>query len=74
MSEKINRLFPSRKTTECIKVLNKNGFYVVRQSASHIVMKNDNGITLPPIVDCREQAVGTLRKIAKVAFPDYDSK
>lgn len=71
MSEKINLLFPSRKTSECIKVLNGKGFFIVRQSASHIIMRNDKGLTLPPIVDNREQAIGTLRKIAKVAFPDY---
>ena len=49
---------------DCIKVLEKVGYAVVRQKGSHIRLKDKNG-KLPPVTvpDHKELRLGLLRKI-----------
>ena len=54
---------PRIAARECIRVLSGVGFYVARQSGSHIIMKryDPKATTIVPNHD--ELAVGTLRRI-----------
>ena len=53
---------------DCIKVLEKFGYEVVRQKGSHVRLKDKNGI-LPPVTvpDHKELRPGLLGKIVKDA-------
>lgn len=49
----------------CIKVLEKNGFYVVRQKGSHIVLRKNMPFYQLVVPDHKELDTGTLRAIIR---------
>lgn len=52
---------------ECIKALEKEGFYFKRQEGSHIVMRRDDPFGQVVVPDHRELDRGTLRAIIRQA-------
>ncbi len=50
---------------ECIKALEKAGFYQVRQKGSHIVMRRDDPFCQLIVPDHKELDTGTLRAIIR---------
>lgn len=50
---------------ECIKALEKIGFYQKRQQSSHIIMRRDEPFTQVVVPDHQELATGTLRAIIR---------
>jgi len=60
-------LLPGLPGRECVRALEKAGFYVVRQRGSHISMVRDNPFAQVVVPDHRELDRGTLRAIIRVA-------
>jgi predicted RNA binding protein YcfA (HicA-like mRNA interferase family) len=56
---------PSISGKECIKVLEKIGFYQKRQESSHIVMRRDEPFAQVVVPNYSEIAKGTLRAIIR---------
>lgn len=56
---------PSISWKECIKVLEKIGFYQKRQESSHIIMRRDEPFTQVVVPNHSEIAKGTLRAIIR---------
>lgn len=56
---------PSISGKECIKVLEKIGFYQKRQESSHIIMRRDEPFTQVVVPNHSEIAKGTLRAIIR---------
>ncbi len=56
---------PSISGKECIKVLEKIGFYQKRRESSHIILRRDEPFTQVVIPDHPELARGTLRAIIR---------
>jgi predicted RNA binding protein YcfA (HicA-like mRNA interferase family) len=56
---------PSISGKECIKALEKIGFYQKRQESSHIVMRRDEPFTQVVVPNHSEIAKGTLRAIIR---------
>jgi predicted RNA binding protein YcfA (HicA-like mRNA interferase family) len=56
---------PSISGKECIKVLEKIGFYQKRQESSHIVMRRDEPFAQVVVPNHSEIAKGTLRAIIR---------
>ncbi|MGB7412811.1 MAG: type II toxin-antitoxin system HicA family toxin [Thermosynechococcaceae cyanobacterium] len=52
---------------ETVRVLEKHGWQVVRQSASHIIMVKDGESATLSVPDHREVAKGTLRSLIRTA-------
>ncbi len=53
---------------QMIKILKKNGFYIVSQNGSHIKLKNaKNNIIIVPYHAKKELAIGTEKSILKQA-------
>lgn len=52
---------------ECIKALEKAGFYFKRQEGSHIVMRRDDPFGQVVVPDHKELDRGTLRAIIRQA-------
>ena len=52
---------------ECIKALEKIGFYFKRQEGSHVVMRRDDPFSQVVVPDHKELDRGTLRAIIKQA-------
>ncbi|MCX5814678.1 MAG: type II toxin-antitoxin system HicA family toxin [Proteobacteria bacterium] len=50
---------------ECIKALDKVGFYFKRQEGSHIVLRRDDPFAQVVVPDHKELDRGTLRAIIK---------
>lgn len=50
---------------ECIKALEKIGFYQKRRESSHIIMRRDQPFTQVVVPDHDELATGTLRAIIR---------
>jgi predicted RNA binding protein YcfA (HicA-like mRNA interferase family) len=50
---------------ECVKALNKAGFYLKRQEGSHMVLRRDNPFGQLVIPDHKELDRGTLRAIIR---------
>ncbi len=50
---------------ECIKVLEKAGFYFKRQEGSHIVLRKDNPFAQVVVPEHKELDRGTLRSIIR---------
>jgi predicted RNA binding protein YcfA (HicA-like mRNA interferase family) len=58
--------FPSLTATRILAILRRHGFYPVRQSGSHVVVRHDDGRwTTVPIHKGRDLPKGTLRQILK---------
>ena len=52
---------------ECVKALNKAGFYFKRQEGSHIVLRRDDPFAQIVVPDHKELDRGTLRAIIRAA-------
>jgi predicted RNA binding protein YcfA (HicA-like mRNA interferase family) len=52
---------------ECVTALSKAGFYIKRQTGSHIVMRRDDPFTQVVVPDHDELDRGTLRAIIRQA-------
>ncbi len=50
---------------ECIKALEKIGFYQKRRQSSHIIMRRDEPFIQVVVPDHQELATGTLRAIIR---------
>ncbi|MCL1469544.1 type II toxin-antitoxin system HicA family toxin [Argonema antarcticum] len=57
---------------ECVKALEKVGFYFLRQRASHISLCRDEPFAQVVVPDHREIAKGTLRNIIRDAGLSVD--
>ncbi|MGF1674618.1 MAG: type II toxin-antitoxin system HicA family toxin [Rivularia sp. (in: cyanobacteria)] len=60
---------PSISGKECIKALEKIGFYQKRRESSHIIMRRDDPFSQVVVPDHDQIAKGTLRAIIR----DIDS-
>ena len=56
---------PRISSRECIKALEKIGFYIDRQKGSHIILYRDNPYSKVVVPEHRELPSGTLRAIIK---------
>ncbi|NET54635.1 MAG: addiction module toxin, HicA family [Symploca sp. SIO2E6] len=56
---------PSISGKECIKALEKIGFYQRRQESSHIIMRRDEPFAQVVVPNHSELAKGTLRAIIR---------
>lgn len=63
---------PSISGRDCIKALQKIGFYKKRQEGSHIIMGRDNPFTQLVVPNHQELAKGTLRAIIRDADLSID--
>ena len=54
----------------CVRALNKIGFYQRRQHGSHIILRRDNPFAQVVVPDHRGPDRGTLRNIIKTAGID----
>lgn len=52
---------------ECVSALLKTGFYITRQSGSHIMLRRDDPFARTTIPNYRELDKGTLRAIIRQA-------
>ncbi len=50
---------------ECVKALNKAGFYLKRQEGSHMILRRDNPFGQLVVPDHKELDRGTLRAIIR---------
>lgn len=50
---------------ECVKALNKAGFYLKRQEGSHMILRRDNPFGQVVVPDHKELDRGTLRAIVR---------
>lgn len=57
---------PSISGKECIKVLEKIGFYQKRRESSHIILRRNEPFAQVVVPDHQELAKGTLRTIIRV--------
>ncbi len=58
---------PQISGRECLKALEKIGFYLKRQQGSHMIVRRDEPFTQVVVPDHRQVAPGTLRAIIKNA-------
>jgi predicted RNA binding protein YcfA (HicA-like mRNA interferase family) len=56
---------PSISERECIKSLQKIGFYKKRQEGSHIILRRDNPFAQVVVPNHQELVKGTLRAIIR---------
>jgi predicted RNA binding protein YcfA (HicA-like mRNA interferase family) len=56
---------PRVSSRECIRTLEKAGFYFVRQKGSHIVMRRNRPFAQTVVPENNEIPVGTLRSILR---------
>jgi predicted RNA binding protein YcfA (HicA-like mRNA interferase family) len=50
---------------DCVKALNKAGFYLKRQEGSHMILRRDNPFGQVVVPDHKELDRGTLRAIIR---------
>ena len=63
---------PNISGRDCIKALQKIGFYKKRQESSHIIMRRDNLFAQVVVANHQELAKGTLRAIIRDADLSVD--
>jgi len=63
---------PSISGRECVRALNKAGFYVRRQEGSHLVLRRDDPLAQLVVPDHKELDRGTLRAIIRQAGLSVD--
>jgi predicted RNA binding protein YcfA (HicA-like mRNA interferase family) len=63
---------PNISGRDCIKALQKIGFYKKRQESSHIIMRRDNPFAQVVVANHQELAKGTLRAIIRDADLSVD--
>ncbi|PSB02895.1 type II toxin-antitoxin system HicA family toxin [Merismopedia glauca] len=56
---------PSISGKDCIKALQKIGFYEKRRESSHVIMRRDDPFAQVVVPDHSELAKGTLRSIIR---------
>ena len=52
------------KSREIVKILQKNGFEIKRQSGTHVIMKKENKMVVVP-VHKETMPIGTLKSIER---------
>jgi predicted RNA binding protein YcfA (HicA-like mRNA interferase family) len=57
---------------ECVKALERLGFYFKRQEGSHIILRKDNPFAQIVVPDHKELDTGTLRAIIRHANVSID--
>jgi len=57
---------------ECVRVLEKLGFYFKRQEGSHVILRRDNPFAQVVVPDHEELDRGTLRAIIRQANLSVD--
>ena len=68
MSSKLPRI----SGRECVRALEKAGFYVKRQESSHIILRRDQPFAQTTVPDHAELDRGTLRAIIRQAGLSVD--
>ncbi|MDX2241059.1 MAG: type II toxin-antitoxin system HicA family toxin [Leptolyngbyaceae cyanobacterium bins.302] len=63
---------PSISGKDCIKVLEKVGFYQKRRESSHVILRRDDPFAQVVVPDHQELAKGTLRTIIRDAELSVD--
>jgi len=63
---------PQISGRECLKALNKVGFYLKRQEGSHMVLRRDDPFSQLVVPDHRELDRGALRAIIRQAGLSVD--
>ncbi|XGV94878.1 MAG: type II toxin-antitoxin system HicA family toxin [Leptolyngbya sp. BL-A-14] len=58
---------PNLSGKDCVKVLQKIGFYQKRRESSHIILRRDEPFAQVVVPDHQELAKGTLRAIIRDA-------
>ena len=58
---------PGVSGRDCLKALQKAGFYVKRQEGSHLILRRDNPFAQLVVPDHKELDRGTLRAIIRQA-------
>lgn len=58
-------MLPSISGRECVKALQKAGFYLKRQEGSHMILRRDNPFTQLVVPNHKELDRGTLRAIIR---------
>lgn len=56
---------PSVSGKNCVKTLQKVGFYLKRRESSHVILRRDNPFAQVVVPDHQELAKGTLRAILR---------
>jgi len=56
---------PSLSGRECLRALQKAGFYLKRQEGSHMILRRDNPFAQVVVPDHKELDRGTLRAIIR---------
>ena len=56
---------PSISGKNCVKALQKIGFYLKRRESSHVILRRDNPFAQVVVPDHQELAKGTLRAILR---------
>jgi predicted RNA binding protein YcfA (HicA-like mRNA interferase family) len=62
----MNKL-PKISGRDCVKALNRAGFYLKRQRGSHIILRRDDPFSQLVVPDHKELDRGTLRAIIRQA-------
>ncbi len=57
---------------ECVKALEKRGFYLKRREGSHMILRKDNPFHQVVVPDHKELDRGTLRAIIRQAGLDIE--
>jgi len=64
----MSRKLPAVNAKDIIKVLERKGFFKVRQSGSHAIFRHSNGLrTTVPIHSSKDLGIGLLRQIMRDA-------
>ncbi|OPF16602.1 hypothetical protein B1L04_10350 [Microcystis aeruginosa KW] len=63
---------PSVSGKDCIKALEKVGFYQKRRESSHVILRRDNPFSQVVVPDHPKLAKGTLRSIIRDAELSVD--
>ncbi|KRT65117.1 MAG: hypothetical protein XU11_C0035G0014 [Candidatus Dadabacteria bacterium CSP1-2] len=66
------RKLPRISGRECVKALEKEGFYFKRQEGSHIILRRDNPFAQVVVPAHKELDRGTLRAIIRQAGLSID--
>ena len=56
---------PRISSSDCVKALNRAGFYLKRQEGSHMILRRDNPFGQVVVPDHKELDRGTLRAIIR---------
>jgi len=63
---------PSISGRECLKALQKAGFYLKRQEGSHMILRRDDPFDQVVVPDHKELDRGTLRAIIRLSGLSVD--